>query len=92
MPEAGCHDRRVRPAVGLHVSWMSIQETIPQSQAGAVSLHAHLPGGREGAVGTAGPVGLAWSRTLQGSGHWERLPGKLGAVPLQELSLRLLAV
>jgi hypothetical protein len=70
----------VRPAVGLHVSMVSIQETIPQSSAGAVSVHGHLPGGREGAVGTAEPVGLAWSRTLQGSGHCERLPGKLGAV------------
>src|SRR4029453_4050309 len=60
---------------------VSIQETIPQSSAGAVSVHAHLAGGREGGVGTAGPVGLAWSRTLPGSGHCERLPGQLGAAP-----------
>jgi hypothetical protein len=73
--------RSNRGAVGLHVSMVSIQETIPQSSAGAVSVYGHLPGGREGAVGTAGPVGLAWSRTLQGSGHCERLPEKLGAVP-----------
>jgi hypothetical protein len=65
---------------------MSIQETIPQSSGGTVSVHAHLPGGREGAVGTAGPVGLAWSRTLQGSGHCERLPGSLRRYPQQELS------
>jgi hypothetical protein len=40
---------------------VSIPETIPQYSAGAVSLHAHLPGG--GAVGTVGRVGIAWSRT-----------------------------
>jgi hypothetical protein len=46
----GAFDRRVRPAVGLHVSRMSTRSefhSIPPSR----SLHAHLPGSREGAVG-----------------------------------------
>ena len=50
MPQPDSHGAAT---VGLHVSIVSIPETIPQSSAGAVSLHAHLPRGREGAVGTA---------------------------------------
>jgi hypothetical protein len=53
----GSGNIRAVATVGLPVSRMSIQETIPQSSAGTVSLHAHLPGG--GAVGTAGRVGIA---------------------------------
>jgi hypothetical protein len=44
----------------------SIPETIPQSWGGTVSLHAHLPGGREGAVGTVESVGLALESDASG--------------------------